>query len=1251
MILPLLGRGEEARALEEALTRVRGGERVMVAVRGSPGSGKSRLLDEWAAGLEEAGLEVRRGAGFEAGETHPGLIARQLGLDEKIEGEGAPRAYLLDDIHWADATSIGLLQRAIAEPGVAGLLIVVTHRPMTGGKALALQRLADAAKRRGGFVALGLEPLAPADLSGVVEDGELPDRLVRLTGGLPQELEELITAWIERGVLDWADGKLEALSPLPEIWEGAGFRSPVGLQRAERRLVEAAALAGRPLSLALAADLLESSREEVLELGERLSGDGYLRQTAEGFLPANNLAAQRIAGEMGEVRRSALFGELADAMSRLGLAEGEPGLTGSYFFRAARWDEALPLLAQAGLGAVQQQALGEALPLLDQALTALERSGRPDPTLEGRLRLGRAQCYRLAGWPDLAAEDVAVAATTLSGVERVQAFGFAAAVADDRQHVQEAERYAALGQLEAVRAGQPAMQGSLLTLQARELSRLGFPDEAESALRKGNRLLELHGDAFQRFRGRDNAAWIAYDQGRAREAEAAFAALAEEAPRLGGAALSADKEAWWARALFQSGHPERALQVREQALQHADQAASSGPIFLSYMALAEGAEAYGRYEAALGAADEMLGLVLQQLPAWENAARYLRARALLGLGRLEEAAVEIRQAVELCPPGIDGWRWRLKCRASQLEIDAAGGEPFPSAEAVELTDQLLHAQWYQTAAELMAVRAKQEGAGQLARDAAALGVQLGTPMTAAEAVHAGGLWDDPAGRAVVAEVKKLEHRLPEAWKEVWRELPWVAAALAAPEVTEEDYQEASAHLMEQLEAALAEVGLGDPERLLSPAQRRAAGFVRRRRPRRSPLAVAAVVAAVVVLGGLAGLGGARLLGAGQTVIIERTLTPTTAPLTLEQTQLAAPGENFSAGAGWNYRGDAETYATRTGASARSGVPEVAGYFWTFDTQVPVRSSPVLYGRWVIVGSGNDLYVIDTRTREVLWTEDAQGAIDGAATVAQAATGEGTGSAVVYFGSRDGRVYGLDVLRGVEAMPSFRTGGQVVSSPLVVDGVVYVGSTDGKLYALDAVSGQERWPPFPTGAEIIGSPAYADGIVYVASMDGTLYGIDASTGEQRCQSTEVGRIPTTPVVVDDKVLVGSSAQDLWEFQTTSCGLSYTYNTGTPVEVSPAVSDGVMYVPSGRYLLAVELGTDEDVWTFDGAEQAIQSAPVVAGGVVYVGSDDGNLYAVSVEDGSMLWSWQTGGAVRSSPAVADGAVFFGSFDGLIYAVGGG
>jgi outer membrane protein assembly factor BamB/tetratricopeptide (TPR) repeat protein len=1027
---------------------------------------------------------------------------------------------------------------------------------------------------------------------------------------------------------------------VPEDAEGTALHERVAaLPRDARRLVEAAALAGRPLSVPLAAELLHASSDDVLELGEQLSKEGYLRQDTEGFAANTDLAAGRIAETVGEVRRATIFGELAEAMARLGLAEREPGVAGSYYLRAARFADALPLLSEAGLTAVQQQALGEALPLVQGALDALERSGADDPEMEGRLRLARAQCYRLAGLGDPAAEDLAVAARELSGVERVHALGWAARVADDRQRAQEAERYAALAELEAIRAGQPAMLGSLLTLHARALSRLGFAEEAHAALDKGNRLLELHGSDMQRFRGDHSAAWLAFDEGRARDAEGTFARLAADAPRLGGAALAADVEAWWARALFQSGHPDRGLEVRQQALEHADQSASAGPVFLSHMALAEGAEAYGQYEQALAAADDTLGTVLRQLPGWENAARYVRARALVGLGRLEEAGADVRRAAELCPPGIDGWRWRLKCRALELRIEAARGQPMPGAEAVELTDQLLTAQWYQTAVELMTARARHEGDRELARDAAALGVQLGAPVAAAEAADAGRLWEDPAGQAVAATVRSVDRRVTNEWREGWRSLPWVTAALASPELTDEDSERASAQLLEQLRAALSEVGLGDPAHLLSPAQRRAAGLVRRRRRRRSPMALVAAAVAIVVLGSLGGLAGARLLGDGGTA------TPT-GPPGLEETMLAAP-EGGIIGAS-NYGGDIETYAARAGVSTRSGVSNAAGYFWRYDTDVVVQSSPAMYGQFVLVGSGNDLIAIDSKTGDVVWVATTQGAIDGPPTVALLG-GEAGSRAVVFFGSRDGNVYARDVLRGLEAIPPFRTDGQVVSSPLVVGEVVYVGSTEGTLYALDAANGQGMWT-FSTGAEIRAAPAYADGVVYVGSMDGKLYALDASTGEKRCESTAVGPISASPVVAGDKVLVGSSAQNLWEFGAANCSLSFTYHTGTPVEVSPAVSDGVVYVPSTNKVLAIELETNEDLWVFADAGAAIRSSPVVASGVLYVGSDDGYLYAVDTETGTTLWKWKTDGRVRSSPAIADGAIFFGSFDGFVYAVGG-
>jgi outer membrane protein assembly factor BamB len=74
----------------------------------------------------------------------------------------------------------------------------------------------------------------------------------------------------------------------------------------------------------------------------------------------------------------------------------------------------------------------------------------------------------------------------------------------------------------------------------------------------------------------------------------------------------------------------------------------------------------------------------------------------------------------------------------------------------------------------------------------------------------------------------------------------------------------------------------------------------------------------------------------------------------------------------------------------------------------------------------------------------------------------------------------------------------------------------------------------------------------------------------------------------------------------------------------------------------------LWSFATGEP-VDSSPAVANGVVYVGSNDKNVYALNASTGAKLWSYTTGGAVSSSPAVANGVVYVGSFNGKVYAFG--
>ena len=88
--------------------------------------------------------------------------------------------------------------------------------------------------------------------------------------------------------------------------------------------------------------------------------------------------------------------------------------------------------------------------------------------------------------------------------------------------------------------------------------------------------------------------------------------------------------------------------------------------------------------------------------------------------------------------------------------------------------------------------------------------------------------------------------------------------------------------------------------------------------------------------------------------------------------------------------------------------------------------------------------------------------------------------------------------------TYKTGGAVLSSPIIVDGVVYVGSEDKHLHAIDAETGQEKWK-LASETLIDASPVYADGVVYIGTDGGVLYAVDTQTGEPKWQFKTEGRI--------------------------------------------------------------------------------------------------------------------------------------------------
>jgi len=253
-----------------------------------------------------------------------------------------------------------------------------------------------------------------------------------------------------------------------------------------------------------------------------------------------------------------------------------------------------------------------------------------------------------------------------------------------------------------------------------------------------------------------------------------------------------------------------------------------------------------------------------------------------------------------------------------------------------------------------------------------------------------------------------------------------------------------------------------------------------------------------------------------------------------------------------------------------------------------------------------------------------------------------------------------------------------SSPTIANGIIYMSF--GKLYAFDAnchKACQPLWS-YDIGSITTSSPAVANGIVYVGSEaggTGKLYAFDASC-RSACQPlwsysmgdtvTTVGEEVSSPTVTNGSVYIGIRANggavgNLYAFDAScrsACQPLWSYPTDGPIDSSPAVANGIVYIHSeAGTLYAFDASCRkacQPLWSYPTNGSTIRVSPVVvANGIVYIASlgdlgVGGKLYAFDASCHKAcqpLWSYTTDGYIYSSPAVANGIVYIYSGAGKL------
>ena len=221
-------------------------------------------------------------------------------------------------------------------------------------------------------------------------------------------------------------------------------------------------------------------------------------------------------------------------------------------------------------------------------------------------------------------------------------------------------------------------------------------------------------------------------------------------------------------------------------------------------------------------------------------------------------------------------------------------------------------------------------------------------------------------------------------------------------------------------------------------------------------------------------------------------------------------------------------------------------------------------------------------------------------------------------------------------------------PAWQDGNIYAADRRGTVKAVNADDGKEVWSvdlSEKTNFYSSNLPALLSGgvtvdgaHVYIGSEKAQVYALNTSDGSIAWQSKAAGEVLSRPVVSDGLVLVHTSNGQLQAFDETDGAVKWTVNLDMPAlslrgESAPAVAFGAAIVggDNGR-VSAVLMKQGQLIWQqrisqATGATEIdrlsdVDTTPVIVNGVVYALAYNGNLTALDLRSGQVMWKRELG-----------------------------
>ncbi len=315
---------------------------------------------------------------------------------EDRRGAAGAGLLILEDLHWADATSLEFLWFFSHRIDSFGLLLLASFRPEESGAQLKRLVAQTGRERLSKIVRLAaLQKDQVAAMLGAIFELERPvgsdflDQIFALSEGNPFFVEEILQSLISEGDIfptsrGWERKPVVALR-IPETVQAAIHRrvDPLGTQA--RALLNLAAVIGRRFDFRLLPQLTGSTEENLLEsLKELIDARLIVEESAEKFAFRHELIRQTAYQALLVRERRAVHADIARALLSLPPEEQKTHVAdlGYHCFEAGLWEPALAYSRLAGERAQKIYAPAAALEHFGRAAQAAAHLGsEPDHEL------------------------------------------------------------------------------------------------------------------------------------------------------------------------------------------------------------------------------------------------------------------------------------------------------------------------------------------------------------------------------------------------------------------------------------------------------------------------------------------------------------------------------------------------------------------------------------------------------------------------------------------------------------------------------------------------------------------------------------------------------------------------------------------------------------------------------------------------------------------------------------------------------